>query len=606
MPGGCSSFGFGYGKLLKLDNKISLDEELEIIMNDSGPIPESTYNLGGKSKSDLTSFFDQNTQFIMYEGQATFGNCDKALWIISNDLAAISTGELQDFSTKAKTPDFEIKDSKEVKGIVVVQNYDNKQKPTQNPLIAANNHPDKKNDDPKKDDKKDPSKDILPRSDNIPDKGKGDKKEKGDNIDMGDKKEKDHPVKTVSPEIPPPKSNAEKKNPEIVPAPKVLKDNFHEKEVEMPPAPTKSNIHDEEKKAPVIPKFSVKLSDFKPQQNGKHLTIEDMYKLYLKNPENPYEYRGQQEKNTGGSASDTKSHNNKDSGSKSRIDDSASKGSEVANSSATASSTKKPSESIVNSSGSENLGKYELYMPPTGTEYGSIPHGAIMPWQIADHKDLEFETNNSKFFPAVSDPKTKWGTIFYYKKHGEEKIYIPYILKIPSDYTIPKDLPFWTLPVWNQYSGGFKSVSFRVLQSESNPARDARESSSSSSFSKEKAKDVIQEITPLKTLQKESIQPKMQKPAAQNFDLEVQDEFEAGAMFKNCQEGIEMMATNPIPELKLELADRCGVETGDQLQKYVPLLGDVQNKIGNVLGVFSNTRLLAQTKSRAVNTDITS
>jgi len=55
-----------------------------------------------------------------------------------------------------------------------------------------------------------------------------------------------------------------------------------------------------------------------------------------------------------------------------------------------------------------------------------------------------------------------------------------------------------------------------------------------------------------------------------------------GKMFKSCDDGIEMMHGNPSDELKQQLKDLCGIETGEKINNYVPGLGNLGSKLGKL------------------------
>lgn len=89
---GLGKFEFGTGKLAYLKNKISLDEELDLIMADKmDDVPNSSVEIGVKTKGlTLETLFIQDTNFLLYYGQQTFDECGDTTWIISLDPAAIS------------------------------------------------------------------------------------------------------------------------------------------------------------------------------------------------------------------------------------------------------------------------------------------------------------------------------------------------------------------------------------------------------------------------------------------------------------------------------------------------------------------------------------
>ena len=98
---GFEAIGFGKGKLLELDNKISTDETLEMVMNGlADHVPKSSFKVPGQVS--LEPYFKGDAHFMIYEGSKTFEECSPATWLVSLTTGVVRNVVLADFDQSAK------------------------------------------------------------------------------------------------------------------------------------------------------------------------------------------------------------------------------------------------------------------------------------------------------------------------------------------------------------------------------------------------------------------------------------------------------------------------------------------------------------------------
>ena len=585
-------FGFGTGNLANLDNKVSLDRELELI--DKDVYPNSEYMPPGQV--NLITFFAQNKKFLMYHGHTTFEECVEAVYLISTDLAAFSKGELYDIDQHAYKSAFQTKSAAQLK-IPVYKNYDPPKNQKKKPGLkqkAKPESPSKAKGQPKEQPNGKPVEDTNKPMDKMP---KDNKQPPGEPVGQGNSKQ-------ATP--PPPKTGSRiqplPKQPTVIPpeAPKVGKLPLFKFDKEVKPFKFQDN--GDPRDGPTLKDYAVHSGLQKPtgpvaekpkkeKSPHKKPTIQEMYQRYLKIPKNPYE-RGSKEaedfekkmeemkkqdderkKNGSGTESETKTTStSSSSSSSSKVEE-------------TSSSETQKTEKTETS----NPDKYVIYRPPPGHKIGWIPQGAIMPGKEVDQ--LNIESHNQIYFPPLKNKRLKWGTIFYYKKDGEAGNYLPYIIKIPFDIKIPKNAPFFSIPVWDKYSKSFTKVTFRPPKNENAKNEKSKEPE------KTKAKPVTpkKSTSPPQNNDPNNIQVKLnygtektQKSKNSKNEKNEGDMYRGDGdnknkrMFKSCDDGIEMMNNDPSEKLKQQLKDLCGIETGEKINKYLPGLGKLGNKLGRL------------------------
>lgn len=138
-------------------------------------------------------------------------------------------------------------------------------------------------------------------------------------------------------------------------------------------------------------------------------------------------------------------------------------------------------------------------------------------------KEKKIQTNNTDCFPKTHNKNLKWVPIFYFKR-PQDTSFIPFIVEIPSEYKIPINLPFFSIPIWNQNTKRFKRGIFKMRHYHC----ECKESKRHQKKGEMKA-------------------PKKVKCTASLYN---KSSYGKNLKFKDCDEGIELMTTNPSEELK--------------------------------------------------------
>ena len=589
MPGGMQGFGFGTGNLGNLDNKVSLDRELELIEKDV--YPNSEFLPPGQV--NLISFFAQNQKFMMYHGNTTFGDCTEAVYLISTDLAAFSKNELYDIDQhKAQSP-FQSKSAAQLK-VPIYKNYDPPKHKKERPGLkqkAKPEEPNKPKNEPKPSGK--PVQDTNKPMDGYP---KDQKLPAGEPpitpTGQGNSKQA-----APQPQQPPTASNFKPQpyQPQVIPpneTPKIGKlPKFAFGKDQKPfEFKNKGDIRD----GPTLHDYAVHpdqkqkgpTSDSGSKGKGPphKPTIQEMYQKYLKIPKNPYKRGSQKAKDFEKTMEEMKKQDKENHGSGTESHHTHSSSSSLSESSTSESTETHKEENETTSN------KFVIYRPPPGQKIGWIPNGAIMPGK--EVKDLNIEAHNQIYFPPLKNKKLKWGTIFYYKKDGEEGHFLPYIIKIPKDITVPQNAPFFTIPVWDKYSKEFLKVTFHApgnsetkepIKAKAKPVEPITPEKNDPNNIQIKLNYGVDDNQPEKKVSTKEKKDQKKKSEERKKREHHEDNNKSGdRMFKTCDDGIEMMNGNPSQKLKRQLKDLCGIETGERIDNYVPGLGNLGSKLGKI------------------------
>lgn len=259
--------------------------------------------------------------------------------------------------------------------------------------------------------------------------------------------------------------------------------------------------------------------------------------------------------------------------------------------------------------------KYEIYVPPPGKKFGWIPKKALMLWKKITVDKNKIQKYTQKDFPLLKNKGHKWGVIFFLQPHNKSnKKMVPYIIEIPEDFTIPYHVPFYKLPVWNEYKNKFVTVKFEREGEEEKIAMKLKQKMLEMKKKKKKNKmkrrkkknkkkkkhNLMEDLhkhakklekqkhkkkLPHKSKAKEVILNKSHKNHIRHGDNHPKKEKK---LFNDCQKGLEMMSKHPSEELKQELKSQCNIEIGGKINKYIPLIGSMESKLGAFVGSLVN------------------
>lgn len=555
---GLGNFNFGKGKFIDLDNKISTEEQMQLVMNDlADQVPKFSMQIPGVHS--LESFFKGDNNFMMYEGNSTFGECGPATWIISLDTAVILNTELSDFDVEAKI-DFASHKSAGFVELYQNRDPDNNKPPPLPPLLPPQQPQQPQFEPPAAAPVNQQTPEPAQQPQTAPEQPKTAEPSPAGPENSADAIRANYLGDDVNPFLKP------VVNPYLVPEAQKTKLSKKEKR-DKEKKKKRKEAAKKKKEAAKKKREAAK----KKKEAAKQKKEADKIKQQQENIKNSQKKKQDEEKKSEEQAANNKAKNgnlNEDKNEKKENKP-----------------TKKKFKKHI---------KYEIYSPESDQKYGTIPKDCVRPWQVekAKQNGKIIEEENINYLQVLSNKKLKWHVVYYMKSQQEPRVMIPHVVMVNKSYDVPQK--FKKLPVWNYFTKTFDNVLFTdKIQKKEQPAEIKKEST------KQKIKLIVNK--PLKPLKKINNVTKTDKKnlTEQNKKKsnDEEDRFEGynpldekdAPLFRSCDEGMNMLTSvgkHASEELTRQLKSRCNINAGDKLSHVIPVFGQLRKGFGGFFSSF--------------------